>query len=138
MNKFVIMAAFLLVAVACHAQQTQSLNNKYSRDTTIRDTVPGMVVLADSTLRLVDDSQGRYFLLHSDPTAGIGSARPLDLKKELGTVVKPAYCVKVYKWLVRASDGGLDPYTVRFDFFYPDGATVDKKVLQFIPNDPTR
>lgn len=107
--------AFLLTSTITIAQ-TAAPAVKYSRDTFLLDTLPGQAMITDSIVRMV--------------TAGpTGEYR---FEQVLSTVVVDAICVKKYRFLVRASDGGTDPFDMAQSFFLLTGGLIDpNRILIF-------
>lgn len=103
--------AVLMLANAATAQTP--LDFTYSRDTILRDTFPGMAMVTDSTVRMVSTKRTGEYRYES----------------VLGTVCVEAIMVKEYRYLVKANDGGLDPFDIGQKFFLITGGEIDPKRL---------
>ncbi len=100
--------AFLIVSTITTAQTPSTAPTvKYSRDKFLRDTFLGQAMLTDSTIRMVSAGTGfRY-------------------EKVLSSIVVDAFMVKEYRFLVRASDGGEEPFDMNQAFFLLTGGRID-------------
>lgn len=109
----------LLLANAANAQNSKTSDFtlavpdkvQYAKDTILRDTIPGLAMVTDSLVRMVS------------------TKRPGEYRYEavLGTVCLEAIMVKEYRYLVRANDGGLDPFDLGQRFFFLTGGQIDPK-----------
>lgn len=107
----------LLTLMAFGTAQAQTMSTpKYSRDTFVHDTIPGYAMLSDSMVRMVEAGpNGQY-----------------RFEKVLSTVVVDAYMVKSFRFLVRASDGGTDPFDTSQSFHLLTGGMIDpNRILIF-------
>lgn len=94
---------------------------KYSRDSFLRDTIPGLAVVTDSIIRMVQAPAGAY-----------------KYEKVMSTVVVSALWVKEFRYLVRASDGGTDPFDSTQRFFFLSGGQIDPNRIIIFKQDPKK
>lgn len=110
-----ILRGFCLIALLfCASISTAQNSVKYSGDTFVRDTFPGIAVISDSTIRMIVYGTGfRY-------------------EKVLSSIVIDAYMVKEYRYLVRATDGGTEPFDLTQTFHLLTGGIIDpRRILIF-------
>ena len=107
-----ILRGFCLIAMLfCSSISTAQNSVKYSGDTFVRDTFPGIAVISDSTIRMIAYGTGfRY-------------------EKVLSSIVIDAYMVKEYHYLVRATDGGTEPFDLTQTFHLLTGGLIDPRRL---------
>lgn len=117
--KFLLTLTFLLAFTASKAQPVLTAPNvksplppvKYTGDTFVRDTFIGTAMLTDSMIRMVQSGNAfRY-------------------EKVQTIIVVDAFLVKEYRFLVRASDGGTDPFDMNQSFHLLTGALIDPRRL---------
>ncbi len=111
----------LMLANAANAQTSKTADftalpavpqkMQYARDTILRDTIPGLAMVTDSTVRMVS-------------TKVPGTYR---YESVLSTVCVEAVMIKEFRYLVRANDGGLDPFDLGQRFFFLTGGQIDPK-----------
>lgn len=124
MKLTLVLRGFCLIAALFVANTANAQNNLqlltaqsdpakpiYLRDTILRDTFPGLAMVTDSTVRMVS-------------TKIPGTYR---YEAVLGTVCVEAIMIKDYRYLVRAEDGGLDPFDLGQRFFFLTGGQIDPK-----------
>jgi len=89
-------------------------NGSHIRDSFINDTIPGQAMLTDSIIRMIQ----------------VGDLYKYE--KVMSTVVVDAVWVKSRRFLVRASDGGVDPFDLTSTYFFITGGTIDpRRILLF-------
>lgn len=112
------LASFLFISLISPAQ-TEVQKLKYRGDTIIMDTIPGLAMLADSSIRMV----------------ATGRAGEYRYENVLAPIVVEARMVKQYRYLVRASDGQTEPFDYTQQFYFLSGGLIDpKRLLIFTQN----
>ncbi len=116
MKHFFIILSFLISYTICTAQSAlaPAPTVKYSGDKFVNDTILGIAMLTDSCIRMVQSGAAfRY-------------------EKVLSTVVVDAFMIKEYRFLVRASDGGTDPFDMHQSFHLLTGGLIDpRRIIMF-------
>jgi len=99
--------ALLFVSTISTAQTDTAPTVKYSADKYVYDTIPGVAMITDSIIRMVQDGNGfRY-------------------EKVMSTIVVDAFLLKQFRFLVRASDGGTEPFDMQQSFHLLTGGRID-------------
>lgn len=112
------LAAFLLNTSISIAQTSETPTVKYSGDKFVLDTIHGQAMLTDSIIQMKQ----------------VGSA--FQYQKVLSTIVVDAYLVKQYRFLVRAIDGGTEPFDLSQSFHLLTGGLIDpNRILIFKTQD---
>lgn len=110
--------AFLLTTTFSTAQTGTSTTVEYSGDKFVNDTIPGMAMITDSIIRMVQVGTGfRY-------------------EKVLTGIVVDAYMVKQHRFLVRSSDGGHEPFDLTQSFHLLTGGLIDPKRIMIFKQSP--
>lgn len=125
--KKILAPAFVaFFATASMAQQTKTTfsptqnisigKGSFARDTFAFDTIPGVVIYQDSMIRMVaGESQGSY-----------------RYQNVSSTLVLDAWLIRKYRYLVKAENGGLEPFDLTQSFHFPSGALIDeRRILLF-------
>ena len=114
MYKLLLLAAFVFITTTGTAQTPNAQSVKYSGDKYLLDTIPGMAMIADSCIRMVASASGfRY-------------------EKVMAPIMVDVLLIKQYRFLVRASDGGTDPFDMTESFHLRTGGLLDpRRVLLF-------